>query len=158
MVVKLPLMEKHEIDSLIWNRRLCRIAFRGTDYPYIAPFQYVVINNSLYFHFTDYGKKMRLLEKDNRVCVEIEDLKSDLSEYNFVSIIGKLRIVDDPNERKEAINLMAEDGRRNLSTNFLTAHGLNREDGWDSLSTEKPLIIVRLEAVKEIGVKSPTTQ
>ena len=156
MVVKLPLMTKQEMDSLMRSQRLCRIAFKGSDYPYIAPFQYVVINNSLYFHFTDYGRKMRLLKRDARVCVEIEDLKPDLSEYHFVSIRGRLKIVRNLNEKKEVIKEMAEDGRNNLSTNFLVAHGLNKEDGWASLSPEKPLVIVKLETVKEIGVKSPS--
>jgi nitroimidazol reductase NimA-like FMN-containing flavoprotein (pyridoxamine 5'-phosphate oxidase superfamily) len=158
MVIKLPLMKKDEIDSIIRSQRLCRIAFKGSNYPYIAPFQYVVVNDSLYFHFTDYGRKMRLLKRDNRVCVEIEDLKPDLSEYNFVSLRGRLKIVNNLNERKEVIKEMAEDGRKNLSTNFLVAHGLKGEDGWSSLSPEKPVVIVKLETVKELGVKSPSTK
>ncbi|MHA1916647.1 MAG: pyridoxamine 5'-phosphate oxidase family protein, partial [Promethearchaeota archaeon] len=51
-------MNRHEIDSFIKEQMLCRIAFKGDDYPYLAPFQYVFLNDSLYFHFTDYGKKM----------------------------------------------------------------------------------------------------
>lgn len=74
MVVKLPLMDSEEIQSLIQSQMLRRIAFRGQQYPYIAPFQYVYLNGALYFHFTDYGRKMKLLEVDDRVCVEIEQL------------------------------------------------------------------------------------
>jgi nitroimidazol reductase NimA-like FMN-containing flavoprotein (pyridoxamine 5'-phosphate oxidase superfamily) len=156
MVVKLPLMTKHEIDNLIQNQCLCRIAFRGTKYPYIAPFQYVVINNTLYFHFTDYGNKMKLLQRDNAVCVEIEDLKPDLSEYRFVSLRGKLTIVHDANEKQAAIHQMAEGGRHNLSPNFLAAHGINKEEGWTGLMSNKSLIIMKLAIRKTIGVKSPT--
>jgi nitroimidazol reductase NimA-like FMN-containing flavoprotein (pyridoxamine 5'-phosphate oxidase superfamily) len=81
MIVKLPTMESREIKNLIQNQILCRIAFKGTEYPYIAPFQYVYIKGTLYFQFTDYGKKMKLLEKDNRICVEIEKFQPNLSEY-----------------------------------------------------------------------------
>ena len=61
-IFKLPKMTKQEIWKLIRRQRLCRIAFKGKDYPYLAPFQYVVLNGILYFHFTDYGTKMKLIE------------------------------------------------------------------------------------------------
>jgi nitroimidazol reductase NimA-like FMN-containing flavoprotein (pyridoxamine 5'-phosphate oxidase superfamily) len=155
MVVKLPLMTNHEIDTLIQNNCLCRIAFRGTKYPYIAPFQYAVINDTLYFHFTDYGNKMRLLDHDNAVCVEIEDLKPDLSEYRFVSLRGKLAIVHNAVEKQAAIHQMVEQGRNNLSPNFLAAHGIQKEEGWTALLSNNSLIVVKLEIMSTIGIKSP---
>jgi len=45
-------MKKSEIERLMKEQFLCRIAFRGEEYPYIAPFQYVFANGTLYFHFT----------------------------------------------------------------------------------------------------------
>jgi len=91
MLIKLPRMEKQEIEELISEQLLCRIAFKGGKYPYMAPFQYVYMNGTLYFHFTDYGKKMGLLDRDNRVCVEIEKYLPDMSEYSFVVLRGKLK-------------------------------------------------------------------
>jgi len=156
MVVRLPKMEKREIEKLIREQMLCRIAFKGDKYPYMAPFQYVYMDGSLYFHFTDYGKKMRLLEKDNRVCVEIEKYRADLSEYSFVVLRGALKIVTDPQERAKVIKRLAEEGEQKLSTNFLAAHGFKKEEGWSSFTPEKPLVIVKLEDIaEEIGLKSP---
>ncbi len=155
-VVKLPKMEKSEIERLLQEQMLCRIAFKGDKYPYMAPFQYVLMDGSLYFHFTDYGKKMRLLEKDRRVCVEIEKYRPDLSEYNFVVLRGELEIVRDPKERSKVINRIAEEGKRKLSTNFLAAHGFEKEEGWSSFTPERPVVIVKLKkATEEIGLKSP---
>lgn len=155
-IVKLPKMEKHEINQLIREQILCRIAFKGDEYPYMAPFQYVLMNGSIYFHFTDYGKKMRLLERDKRVCVEIEKYRQDLSEYRFVVLRGTLKVVTDAHERATIIRRMAEDGQQRLSPNFLAAHGFRKEEGWSSLTPEKPLVIVKLENVtQEIGLKSP---
>jgi len=148
-------MESEEIKEFIGHQMLCRIAFKGAKYPYIAPFQYVYMNNTFYFHFTDYGRKMKLLKRDNRVCVEIEKLESDLSKYVFVSLRGALKIVEDPQERSKVIQRMAEDGKQKLSRNFLAAHGLNPENGWSSMTPEKPLIIVKFEPMEEIGIKSP---
>ena len=155
-LVKLPKMDGEEINNLLKNQLLCRIAFKGDKYPYMAPFQYVLMHGSLYFHFTDYGKKMKLLDKDKRVCVEIEKYRSDLSEYNFVVLRGELEVLNDSDERDNLINRMAEDGKLKLSTNFLAAHGFKKEEGWDSFTPEKPIVIVKLKKVTEkIGLKSP---
>jgi nitroimidazol reductase NimA-like FMN-containing flavoprotein (pyridoxamine 5'-phosphate oxidase superfamily) len=156
VLVKLPKMEKSEIKTLIQEQRLCRIAFKGNKYPYMVPFQYVLLGESLYFHFTDYGRKMRLLEKDRRVCIEIEKYKPDLSEYNFVVLRGELEVVRDSIERAMAITKMAEEGKQTLSTQFLAAHGFKREEGWSAFTPERPVIIVKLvEVAEEIGLKSP---
>jgi len=149
-------MEKSEIEKLLQEQMLCRIAFKGDKYPYMAPFQYVLMDGSLYFHFTDYGKKMRLLEKDKRVCVEIEKYRPDLSEYNFVVFRGELEVVRDPQERAKAIKRLAKEGKQKLSTNFLAAHGFKKEEGWSSFTPERPVVIVKLKGVTEkVGLKSP---
>ena len=148
-------MSKKEVEDIICSQLLCRIAFKAADYPYIAPFQYVYMNGVLYFHFTDYGRKMKMLKKDNRVCVEIEKLSPDLSEYYFVSIRGKLSPVEDLEERSTVIRRMSQDGKQKLSTNFLAAHGLNSKDGWSSFTPEKPLVLLKLDVTEEVGLKSP---
>jgi len=149
-------MDKREIEELICEQMLCRIAFKGGRHPYMAPFQYVFVDGSLYFHFTDYGRKMKLLERDRRVCVEIEKYEPDLSEYNFVVFRGTLKVVADPQERAKVIRRMAEEGKQKLSPNFLAAHGFTKEEGWSAFTPEKPLVIVKLENIAQgIGLKSP---
>jgi nitroimidazol reductase NimA-like FMN-containing flavoprotein (pyridoxamine 5'-phosphate oxidase superfamily) len=155
-LVKLPSMGKHDIDDLIKQQMICRIAFRGSKYPYIAPFQYVTIGGTLYFHFTNYGRKMRMLGTDGNVCVEIEHYEPDMSKYRFVALRGKLKVVTDSRERAEAINRLRSQGRRRLSRNFLVAHGFNKKEDWSSLDPQKRLVIVKLdEAADRTGLKSP---
>jgi hypothetical protein len=150
-------MKKSEIERLIKEQFLCRIAFRGEEYPYIAPFQYVFANGTLYFHFTDYGRKMKLIDKDRQVCVEIEQYNPDLSRYMFATLKGRLNIVTDPAERAEVIGKMREFGKKALSRNFLAAHGLKPDENWDSLTAEKPIVIVKIDPlVQKSGLKSPT--
>jgi nitroimidazol reductase NimA-like FMN-containing flavoprotein (pyridoxamine 5'-phosphate oxidase superfamily) len=156
-IVKLPKMDKREIEEVLQDQMLCRIAFKGNKYPYIAPFQYVFVDGSLYFHFTDYGRKMKLLEKDKRVCVEIEQYTSNLSEYKFIVIRGSLKLVRDPSTRSKVIERMAEEGKQRLSHNFLAAHGFKKEDEWSSLSPDKPIVVVELyDVIETLGLKSPT--
>lgn len=157
--VKLPRMGKAEIDQLLSEQFLCRIAFAGRHGPYIAPFQYIYLNDALYFHFTAYGRKMDLLKEGNSVCVEVERYTRGLRDYGFVVLVGRLYIVTDPKEKAEATARMVEDAEaKGLSTNFLPAHGLPKEAEWVSLKTEKPLVIVKLVDITEIiGLKSPAS-
>lgn len=156
VVVKLPSMSRKEIDELIGEQFLCRIAFKGKDSIYIAPFQYVFLDRRLYFHFTDYGNKMVLFKEGFPVCVEIEKYAPDLREYAFVILTGTLKLVAEREERKRAIQKMAEFGSANLSTNFLCAHGFESRSDWSAFNAEQPILILRLEKVTSIkGLKSP---
>ena len=155
--LKLPKMSSEEIKDLIDEKNICRIAFKGDEFPYMAPFQYIKIGNTMYFHFTNYGRKIRLIDGDNRVCVSVEKLMPDMSQYSFISIKGELERVNEPNERKEAIRRLAEAGKEKLSENFLAAHGFNKDEGWEVITDTKPMIIYKLEKISEIvGLKSPT--
>jgi nitroimidazol reductase NimA-like FMN-containing flavoprotein (pyridoxamine 5'-phosphate oxidase superfamily) len=149
-------MERQMVEDLLDAQMICRIAFCGEDYPYMAPFQYAYVDGNLYFHFTRYGKKMKLLEEDNRVAVEIETYKPDLHQYCFVVFRGELVLVRDSVEREKAIKYMAKFGSEKLSTNFLAAHGLKKSEGWQALTAEKPLNIVKLiNIVETIALGSP---
>jgi nitroimidazol reductase NimA-like FMN-containing flavoprotein (pyridoxamine 5'-phosphate oxidase superfamily) len=154
-LVKLPRMSQEEIEELLDRQFMCRIAFNGGDYPYLAPFRYVMINGVLYFHFTDYGKKMVLIEQDNRACVQIESYVPDLSDYNFVSLRGQLVRVDDYDEYRRVVELFAETGMEHISPKFLAAHGFNPDDGWLCFKGDELVIIKLVDIVEKVGLKSP---
>ena len=159
MTIKLPIMESEErkdFHLLLFNR-LYRIAFKGGNYSYIAPFQQVYMNHTLYFHFTDDGRKMKLIQWDNRVCVEIQKLGQDLSAHIFVSLREKLEVVEDPKERSTAIQRITEDENQKISRTLLTAHSLNPENGESTFTPDKPFIIVKLKPIEEKGIKIPVT-
>jgi nitroimidazol reductase NimA-like FMN-containing flavoprotein (pyridoxamine 5'-phosphate oxidase superfamily) len=149
-------MTENEIEKLVSEQFLCRIAFRGDTQPYIAPFQYVVVDGVLYFHFTDYGKKMRFFNQGTPICVEIEQYTPNLSEYQFVVLTGILKLVVDQEERKKVITKMAEVGKQKLSPNFLVAHGFSQGSDWDALTPDKPILIIKLDnVIEKTGLKSP---
>jgi uncharacterized protein len=153
---KMPKMKEKEIEQLIREQFLCRIAFKGDLQPYIAPFQYAYVKGILYFHFTDYGKKMSFFKQETPVCVEIERYTPNLSEYGFVVLTGKLRLVENHEERKRAIEKMAEGGKEKLSENFLLAHGFSQGSDWTDFTADKPILIIKLDEITEkMGLKSP---
>jgi hypothetical protein len=153
---EMPKMKENEIEDLIREQFLCRIAFKGDLQPYIAPFQYAYVNGILYFHFTDYGKKMSFFKQETPVCVEIERYTPNLSEYGFVVLTGKLRLVENREERKLAIEKITEVGKQKISKNFLLAHGFCIGSDWSDFAEDKPILIIKLDEVTEkIGLKSP---
>jgi hypothetical protein len=73
------------------------------------------------------------------------------------SASGKLRVVEDHEERKRAIERMVEGGKQKLSANFLMAHDFSQDSDWDDFTAEKPILIIKLDEVTEkIGLKSPS--
>jgi nitroimidazol reductase NimA-like FMN-containing flavoprotein (pyridoxamine 5'-phosphate oxidase superfamily) len=152
---KLPQMNRAEINDLIGTQKICRIAMNRGDYPYLAPFRYVVKDNVLYFHFTNYGRKMELLKKEQKVW-QIDNYAPDLSSYRFVSLCGTLEKVTDTTEYGSVVKIFSDTGKKDLSVKFLAAHGLSPGDGWEAFSTNKEMIFMKL--VKEnyrFGLKSP---
>jgi hypothetical protein len=51
---------------------------------------------------------------------------------------------------------MAEIGKQQLSPNFLVAHGFPQGSDWSEFTDNKPILIIKLDDVKEkTGLKSP---
>jgi nitroimidazol reductase NimA-like FMN-containing flavoprotein (pyridoxamine 5'-phosphate oxidase superfamily) len=154
-VVKIPSMEKREYDRLIDEEHVCRIAFKGDRYPYIAPFVYVFDRRFMYFLSTKYGKKIEFFREDPHVSVEVERYASDLSSYRFVTLRGRLVEVSDPDERRSVRERFVDLIRRkNLSRNILSALGHSPTDPLDSIVNEERSLVWKLvEVEKIVGLK-----
>jgi nitroimidazol reductase NimA-like FMN-containing flavoprotein (pyridoxamine 5'-phosphate oxidase superfamily) len=150
-IVKIPRMEKNDYDRLIEEGYVCRIAFQGEKYPYIAPFLYVFDGKFLYFLSTKYGKKMEYFRKSPYVAVEVEKYTRDLSSYTFVSLQGYLEEVTDSIEKKiireEFVNLVRD---RRLSKNILAALGHSPQDPPEAIAREERSLVWKLTGVMDL--------
>lgn len=150
-IVRIPRMDKEEYDRLIAEGYLCRIAFQGDKYPYIAPFLYVFDGRFLYFLSTKYGKKIDYFRKSPYVSVEVERYSSDLSFYTFVTMQGRLEEVEDSIEKKlvreRFVDLIVG---RHLSNNILGALGHSPEDPPEAIAREERSLVWRLTGVKDL--------
>jgi len=150
-IVKIPRMEKKEYDRLIANGYICRIAFQGEKYPYIAPFLYVFDGKFLYFLSTKYGKKIEYFRKSPYVSVEVEKYTKDLSSYTFVTFQGYLEEVDDAIEKKlirqRFVDLISS---RKLSANILAALGHSPEDSPAAIAKEERSLVWKLVGVMDL--------
>ena len=150
-IVKIPRMEKKEYDRLIANGYICRIAFQGEKYPYIAPFLYVFDGKFLYFLSTKYGKKIEYFRKSPYVSVEVEKYTKDLSSYTFVTLQGYLEEVEDAIEKKlirqRFVDLIT--GRK-LSGNILAALGHSPADAPAAIAQEERSLVWKLVGVMDL--------
>ena len=150
-IIRIPRMEKQEYDRLIEKGYVCRIAFQGEKYPYIAPFLYVFDGSFLYFLSTKYGKKLEYFRKSPYVSVEIERYTKDLSSYTFVTLQGYLEEVHDSIEKKiirgKFVDLIVG---RDLSCNILAALGHSPLDAPAAIAEEERSLVWKLVGVKDL--------
>ncbi|MCX6685532.1 MAG: pyridoxamine 5'-phosphate oxidase family protein [Methanoregula sp.] len=150
-IVKIPRMEKKEYDRLIDKGYICRIAFQGEKYPYIAPFLYVFDGSFLYFLSTKYGKKLEYFRKSPYVSVEVERYSKDLSSFMFVTLQGYLEEVQDSIEKKmireKFVDMIVD---RDLSCNILAALGHSPEDPPAAIAQEERSLVWKLVGVKDL--------
>lgn len=150
-IFKIPPMEKNEYDSLINNNYICRIAFKGDNFPYVAPFLYVFDGQYLYFLPTRYGRKIDYFNQDPHVSVEIESYSSNLSDFKFINLQGTLEEIKNEEEKKQVkssfIDLIR---KKELSSNILTALGYQATDSVEIIIQEDKNIVWRLVDVKDI--------
>jgi len=66
--------ERNQIDAVLANSTVCRIAFAVGDEPYVVPLShgYDANANALYVHTALEGRKTACIEANPRVCFEVE--------------------------------------------------------------------------------------
>jgi nitroimidazol reductase NimA-like FMN-containing flavoprotein (pyridoxamine 5'-phosphate oxidase superfamily) len=150
-IVKIPRMAKMEYDQLISEGYICRLAFVGEKYPYVAPFLYVFDGNFLYFISTKYGKKIEYFRRNPYISVEIEKYTQDLSSYTFVTMQGRLEEVLDAIEKKKIRRKFVQTIKEhNLSRNILAALGHSPTDPITAIGAEERSCIWKLVGVEDI--------
>ncbi len=109
------LTEKADIEEIISRAKVCRIAMVDNGEPYIVPLCFGYKNNALYFHSAREGRKIDILEKNSRVCfeldVDVEVVKGKdpckwAMRYKSVVGWGAAVLVSDPDQKREALDII----------------------------------------------------
>jgi hypothetical protein len=61
-----------EIDEILKDARICRIALARDNEPYLVPLFFGYDGTRVYFHTAKEGKKLDFIAANSRVCFEIE--------------------------------------------------------------------------------------
>ena len=150
-IVKLPMMNKGEYDTLIQEEYMARVVFNGKRYPHIAPFLYIFNGGYMYFLSTKYGRKISHFKMNSHVSVEVERYAPDLSTYSFVTLRGRIIQVEDAAEQKEVLNeFIAMIQKRGLSKNILIALGYSPADLVEAIAGGERTYVWKLIGVRRI--------
>ena len=105
--------------DVISKCKVCCLGLSDRDNPYVVPlnYGYSFENDALmlFFHSATEGRKMEIIKRNNRACFEIHcDTRLIAAEspckfgYEFRSVIGfgTITVLDRPDEKAEALNLI----------------------------------------------------
>jgi len=104
-----------KIEDIISRAEVCRIGLVDGDEPYIVPLSFGYERNAIYFHCAPEGRKLDLIRKNNRVCVEMEaDVAIKKGEepcgwsaaYRSVIGMGRASILEKEEEKIHGLNVL----------------------------------------------------
>lgn len=103
------------ITEILEDNSICRIALSENNHPYIIPMNYGYKENSIYLHCAKKGKKLDIINLNNRVCFEITDSVEILKAKKacghgtrFRSIVGfgEIKLLENPGQKTEALKII----------------------------------------------------
>jgi nitroimidazol reductase NimA-like FMN-containing flavoprotein (pyridoxamine 5'-phosphate oxidase superfamily) len=107
--------DEAEIQEILEKGLVCRLGLYDGQYPYVVPLNYGYRNGCMYFHCAREGRKIDILKKNGRVCIEV-DIDSRVvrgetpcrwtAKYRSVIGFGRARIIDDEREKKAGLDVI----------------------------------------------------
>ena len=107
-------LSKEECEDILTNQPRGVLALLGDyEYPYAIPMSHVFVNGKIYFHGAKKGHKNDAVRNHSKCsyCVLDDGVKAaDSWWYTFRSVIvfGSIRILDDVDERIEALTYLGD--------------------------------------------------
>ena len=129
--------ELSAVEAVIAAAPFCRLAMCDGDSPYMVPLCFGYKDNTLYFHSAVRGRKVDVLRKNPRVCVQFDcDLALQPAEkacdwtlsYRSVIGFGRASFVEDPQARQAALAV-------------IMAHYTDGEFDFDEAALRKTLVV-----------------
>lgn len=67
-------MDRTEIDAIVRSCQVCRVGLADGAEPYIVPMSFGYDGECFYFHCAQAGRKLDILRRNSRVCVELDEV------------------------------------------------------------------------------------
>ena len=111
------IVASEQIEEIIRNAKLCRLALCQDDWPYIVPVCFGYEDGVIYIHSARAGKKIDILRSNARVCFEFDidvEIQPGISNcdwgvrYRSVIGFGYAEFVEDEREKARALNILIQ--------------------------------------------------
>ena len=107
------ILDRGEIDEILIDALVCRIAFARDNDPYLVPLFFGYDGTCIYFHTARRGKKLDFIAANSKVCFEVErnvqvvQKESDACAWSacFESVIGNGTVSELFTEEKKVYGL-----------------------------------------------------
>lgn len=109
--------DRAEIESILNEATVCRIALADGGEPYIVPLSFGYEDGSVYIHSAPEGKKIAMLGKNPHCCFEVDIcdqvIRGDKPcswgmRYRSVIGYGRAEILNDADEKRHGLNCIME--------------------------------------------------
>lgn len=132
--------ELENIKALVETCQVVRIAFNGSEYPYIVPVNYGYKweegQLTLYVHGATRGEKIDRLQADEKVAIEMDDKhalieggdRADRYSYAYESLIGfgKAELLSDLEEKRFALHALMDHAAKGMPFNEIPERMIER--------------------------------
>ncbi len=114
---KMEITDKNEIEDILNNATVIRLAMCDGDMPYVVPVAFGYKDDEIYFHSSRKGMKMDILRKNSNVCFEVETgveltkgEKACNYDFRYKSVIGfgTAHIVENEEEKLKGLDTIME--------------------------------------------------
>ncbi len=103
------------ISSIIRRSTVCRLGLSDDNQPYVIPMSFGYRNGSVYFHSASEGRKIGILRKNPRVCIEFDvDCRLKTGDnacnwgfyYQSAIAFGIATFIEDTTEKQAAMDII----------------------------------------------------
>ncbi len=107
--------DKKEIEKILMESDICRLAMVDGDKPYIVPMNFGYQDGSVFFHCAKEGRKLDVIRKNSNICFEVDQaikfIKAKSAcdwgiKYKSVIGFGQALLVDDPDEKRKGLDII----------------------------------------------------
>ena len=135
------------IEEVINAASICRLGMVDGDEPYVIPVNFGYERGFLYFHSGLKGRKVKLLEKNNKICFEFEtDIDVVNAENPCESVVQGKSVIG-----SGTATFLEDDKDKIHALNVLMKHYTDKSDYEFSESALASVLVVRIAITSMTG-------
>ena len=114
--MKVWIEDKKEIEEILERAPVGRLGLADGEEPYVVPLNFVYADDCIYFHSGIEGKKLEIINKNPRVCFEVDEMSEvflnqeascfSTAYYKSVIAVGTARLLEADDEKMQALDLL----------------------------------------------------
>jgi len=150
-MIEIKELGNREIGELLMRLNYGHLACCDESGPYVVPIHYAYEEPYIFVYTTE-GKKSAILEKDPRICLQIEDVR-DRRDWSSVIVFGEAERLVDEKERTKAIDAVVK-----INPTLTPAVSIRWLDNWVRENIEAVYRIIPTEMTGRASVAGSETR